>query len=193
MIRGNFGLLHGNQFKKTLWITNAGIGLGYTKISSTYDNIEAGVLYFVPLGENLEIWQLTVKNASDQSKDLSIFSLIEFCLWNAQDDATNFQQNLNIGEVEVEDNVIYHKTEYRERRDHFAFFACSENIEGYDTQREAFLRPYRGWPESSCRRTGQFLEFDGIRMVPNWVPSRESDARTWASSGNHIPVGVLRK
>jgi cellobiose phosphorylase len=47
--------------------------------------------------------------------------------------------------VEVEDGVIYHKTEYRERRNHFAYFTCSEKLAGFDTDREAFLGPYRGW------------------------------------------------
>ena len=56
---------------------------------------------------------------------LSLFGAVEFCLWDANDDATNFQRNLSTGEVEVEDGVVYHVTEYRERRDHFAFFACS--------------------------------------------------------------------
>jgi len=52
---------------------------------------------------------------------------------------------LNTAEVEVVDSVIYHKTEYRERRDHFAYFACSKALAGFETQRESFLGPYRGW------------------------------------------------
>jgi cellobiose phosphorylase len=120
-------------------------GLGYTVISSSYDGVEAQTRYFVPLGENLEIWQLTLTNRREDVVSLSAFSSIEFCLWDAQDDATNFQRNFNIAEVEVDDGVIYHKTEYRERRDHFAFFACSEPLAGFDTQREAFLGPYRSW------------------------------------------------
>ena len=97
--------------------------------------------YFVPLDENLEIWQLTVTNHRQTPAALSVFAAIEFCLWDAQDDATNFQRNFNIGEVEIEDGVIYHKTEYRERRNHFAYFACSEPTAGFDTQREAFWVP----------------------------------------------------
>ena len=84
-------------------------------------------------------------NQRDAPAELDLFSSVEFCLWDAQDDATNFQRNFNTGQVEVVDEVIYHKTEYRERRDHFAFFACSEPLAGFDTQREAFLGAYRGW------------------------------------------------
>ena len=129
-------------------------GLGYSTIRSKYADIETQIRYFVPLGESLEIWELTITNHRDQAVNLSAFSAVEFCLWDASDDATNFQRNLSIGEVEVVGGVIYHKTEYRERRDHFAFFACSEEIAGYDTQRESFLGPYRGWDEPQAVEAG---------------------------------------
>ncbi len=120
-------------------------GMGYTIITSTFSGIRAETRYFVPLGENLEVWQLTVTNQRDTEVELSVFPAVEFCLWDALDDATNFQRNFSTGEVEVEDQVIYHKTEYRERRGHFAYFACSEKCEDFDTQRESFLGPYRSW------------------------------------------------
>jgi cellobiose phosphorylase len=141
-------------------------GLGYTIIGSTYQGIEAQTRYFVPLGESLEVWQLMLTNRRQQSARLSIFSSIEFCLWDAQDDATNFQRNFNIGEVEIEGGVIYHKTEYRERRSHFAFFACSEELAGFDTQREVFLGPYRGWENPAAVERG--LSFDSI--AHGWSP-----------------------
>jgi len=120
-------------------------GLGYTTIKSKYMGIESISNYFIPLDENLEIWEFTLSNSRSQEADLSLFSAIEFCLWDAMDDANNFQRNYSIGEVEVVDGVIYHKSEYRERRNHFAFFTCSEPLKGFDTQREDFLGPYRGW------------------------------------------------
>jgi cellobiose phosphorylase len=120
-------------------------GLGYTTIASTFRGIRTAIRYFVPLGETLEIWQVSLTNQRQQKSALSLFSSVEFCLWDAYDDAANFQRNYSIGEVEVEDGVIYHKTEYRERRDHFAYFACSEHLSGFETQRDAFLGPYRGY------------------------------------------------
>lgn len=120
-------------------------GLGYTTITSLYGGIEATTRYFVPLGENLESWQIKLTNRRDTPAHLSVFSLVEFNLWDAYDDMTNFQRNYSIGEVEVEDGIIYHKTEYRERRDHFAYFACSEPLAGFDTSRDAFLGAYRGF------------------------------------------------
>jgi cellobiose phosphorylase len=120
-------------------------GLSYTIITSARGGVQAETLYCVPLGETLEVWRLRLRNLRSQPCHLSLFSSIEFCLWDAQDDATNFQRNLSIGEVEVEDGVIYHRSEYRERRSHFAYFACSEPLAGFDTQRDVFLGAHRGW------------------------------------------------
>ncbi len=130
-------------------------GLGYTTIRSRLAGIESRVRYFVPLGQDLEIWELTLTNHRNMPAHLSVFSAAEFCLWDAWDDATNFQRNLSIGEVEVLDGVIYHKTEYRERRNHFAYLACSLPVAGFDTQREAFLGAYRGWESPAAVEAGQ--------------------------------------
>ncbi len=141
-------------------------GLGYTIISSSHAGIAAQTRYFVPLGQDLEIWEVVVTNKRAKPARLSVFSAIEFCLWDAWDDAANYQRNFNIGEVEVADGVIYHKTEYRERRNHFAFFACSEPLAGFDTQREVFLGPYRGWDSPAAVERG--ASFDSI--AHGWAP-----------------------
>jgi cellobiose phosphorylase len=145
-------------------------GLGYTVIGSRRAGIEAETLYLVPLGETLEVWRSRITNHRDGPAHLSLFSAVEFCLWDAWDDATNFQRNLSIGEVEVEDGVIYHKTEYRERRDHFAWFACSAEVAGFDTQRQAFLGPYRGWDLPIAVERGR---------------SSDTIAHGWAPCGSH--------
>lgn len=97
-------------------------GLGYTVIKGQKNGVEAEVTYFVPLGENMEIWNITLTNNTKQEKEITLFSFVEFCLWDAMDDMTNFQRNLNTGEVEVDNGTIFHKTEYRERRNHYAYF-----------------------------------------------------------------------
>jgi cellobiose phosphorylase len=141
-------------------------GQGYTVITSKLNGIKSSTRYFVPLGESLEIWQVTLTNESGSDSDLSLFSAIEFCLWDANDDATNFQRNYSIGQVEIVDDVIYHKTEYRERRDHFAYFACSEKLTGYDTQRETFLGNYRGWNEPKVVESGISLNTEAHGWQP---------------------------
>jgi cellobiose phosphorylase len=140
-------------------------GMGYTTIGSSYKGIEAHTRYFVPLDENLEIWQLTVSNHRSTRATLKGFASIEFCLWDAQDDATNFQRNFNTGQVEVEDGVIYHKTEYRERRNHFAYFGCSAPSR-FDTQREAFLGRYRGWDRPKTVEAGELTN----SIAHGWSP-----------------------
>jgi len=130
-------------------------GMGYTIISGEHAGVRAETCYFVPLGENLEIWRLRVENRRDQAARLSLFAGVEFCLWDALDDSSNFQRNFSTGQVEVEDGVIYHKTEYRERRDHFAYFACSLPPAAFDTQRDTFLGAYRGWESPQAVESGR--------------------------------------
>src|SRR5690606_21902367 len=86
-----------------------------------------------------------LKNNSDEPKALKLFSFAEWCLWNAEDDMTNFQRNYSTGEVEVEDSVIYHKTEYKERRNHYAFYSVNASVQGFDTDRETFVGLYNGF------------------------------------------------
>lgn len=119
-------------------------GLGYSTITSSKNHLEASITAFVPLNDNCEINQVVVTNRSDSTKEFSLFSYVEFCLWNAVDDMTNFQRNLNIGEVEIDGSEIYHKTEYRERRNHYAVYSANQPSDGFDTSRDAFLGAYRG-------------------------------------------------
>lgn len=120
-------------------------GLGYTTFYSSKDDVSASLITFVPINDNCEVTRLTIKNNSSEIKELKIYSVIEWCLWNAVDDSTNFQRNYNIGEVEIENNTIYHKTEYRERRDHYAFYHVNSDISGYETDLDTFVGPYNGW------------------------------------------------
>ncbi len=159
-------------------------GQGYTLIKSLAHGIESQTRYFVPLGETLEIWETTLTNKRDTAADLSLFSAVEFCLWDANDDATNYQRNFSTGQVEVVDGVIYHKTEYRERRDHFAYFACSEPLAGFDTQRETFLGAYRGWNEPQVVENGQA----GNSEAHGWQPIGSHHVRVRLQAGEQKKV-----
>jgi cellobiose phosphorylase len=117
-------------------------GLGYTKITGERNNLSAELLSFVPLNLNCEVQLMTLLNKSDKAKSFSLFSFVEWCLWNALDDMTNFQRNFSTGEVEIDGSAIYHKTEYRERRNHFAFYWTSEKITAYETDRDTFTGLY---------------------------------------------------
>ena len=119
-------------------------GIGYSRFKGAKNGIEASILAFVPLNDNCEINQVKVKNTSSVSKEISLFSFVEWCLWNADDDSRNFQRNLSTGEVEVIGSTIYHKTEYRERRNHYAVYSVNCPIDGFDTSRDAFCGAYNG-------------------------------------------------
>ena len=162
-------------------------GLGYTIIHSRLAGIETQTRYFIPLGENLEIWELTITNQREQPASLSVFSAVEFCLWDAQDDTTNFQRNYSIGEVEVVDGVIYHKSEYRERRNHFAYFACSEPLTGFDTQRETFLGAYRGWEAPISVEKGQLSG----SIAHGWQPIGAQQVRVQLKAGEQRKIIFL--
>ena len=120
-------------------------GMGYTRISGQKNGLKAETLFFVPLGANCEIHKLTLSNVGDASKTFTLFSFVEWCLWNGASDMENFQRNLSTGEVEIHGSAIYHKTEYKERRNHFAFYAVNSEIDGFDTDRSSFLGAYNGF------------------------------------------------
>ncbi len=128
-------------------------GLSYTRVSGSKNGVKASVLFFVPLDFWGEVQQLSLTNTTKKKKQIQLFSLIEWCFWNAEDDMTNFQRNFSTGEVEIEGSVIYHKTEYKERRNHYAFYSVNSPIQGWETDRETFLGIYNGYshPETVWR------------------------------------------
>lgn len=117
-------------------------GMSYTRISGAKNGIEACLLFFVPLKTWGEVQKLTLKNLTQETKRIKLFSFAEWCLWNAATDMENFQRNFSTGEVEVDGSVIYHKTEYKERRNHYAFYSVNAPVDGFDTDRETFIGLY---------------------------------------------------
>ena len=145
-------------------------GMNYTNIKGDKNGITASVLYFVPLKTLAEVQKLTLTNNSNSTKKLKVFSFLEWCLWNAASDMENFQRNFSTGEVEIQGSVIYHKTEYKERRDHYAYYSVNVPIQGYDTDRESFLGLYNG--------------FDEPQVVTDGIP-KNSEAHGWSPIASH--------
>lgn len=146
-------------------------GLGYTVITGERGGVRVETLTFVPVGEDAEVQKVTVTNTSDAAKQLALFSFVEFCLWNAQDDQTNYQRNLSIGEVEVEPDgphgsAIYHRTEYRERRNHYAVHGVNTRAAGFDTDRDTFVGAYNGLGEAAVPRDGR----SAGSVASGWYP-----------------------
>ncbi len=143
-------------------------GMGYTIFETAKNGLGAELTFFVPMSETCEVQRLVLRNETDAPKTFRFTGAVEWCLWNAVDDSTNFQRNLNIGELEVEGSVIYHKTEYRERRDHYAYYGVNAPIAGYDTDRDAFLGQFGTYaaPKSIVSgQTGDFVAHGGAPMA----------------------------
>lgn len=144
-------------------------GLNYTRITGVRNRLRASVLYFVPLGVKAEIQKLTLTNEDIERKTLRLFSYAEWCLWNAATDGENFQRNLSTGEVEIERGdwtTIYHKTEYKERRDHYAYYAVNCPVQGYDTDRESFVGLYNDLSEPEAVMSGHSKD----SLAHGWSP-----------------------
>jgi cellobiose phosphorylase len=146
-------------------------GMNYTNIKGEKNGIIANVLYFVPLKTWAEVQKLTLTNNSKKTKKIKVFSFTEWCLWNAAADMENFQRNFSTGEVEIEGSVIYHKTEYKERRDHYAYYSVNVPIQGFDTDRESFIGLYNGFDEP---------------QVPIEGKPRNSEAHGWSPVASHF-------
>ena len=146
-------------------------GMSYTKIKGVKNEIESEVLFFIPNDFHGEIQKVSIRNNSKKKKTIKLFSFLEWCLWNAEDDMNNLQRNYSTGEVEVEDSVIYHKTEYKERRDHYAFYSVNTPIDGYDTDRDTFVGTYNG--------------FQNPQVVFTEGKSQNSIAHGWSPIASH--------
>ncbi len=141
-------------------------GLNYTVIEGTKNQLSAKLTCFVPLNDTCEINQLNLKNMGDAKKSFQVFSAVEWCLWDTVDDSQNFQRNLSIGEVEIDGSTIYHKSEFRERRNHYAYYSVNAPIDGFDTDRESFLGRFGSWESPKMVQMGQ----SGGTNANGWAP-----------------------
>ena len=154
-------------------------GMGYTVITGKKNGLRASQRSFVPLGFDAEVHQVSLANETDVPRDVILTSFVEFCLWNAQDDMLNFQRNFSTGEVEVEDGVIYHKTEYRERRNHYAFYGVNTPIDGFDMDMESFLGLYNGFENPQAVMTGTMTN----SIASGWQPMAAHQIRVHLAPG----------
>lgn len=141
-------------------------GIGYSRFNGSKNGVNASVLTFVPMNDNCEVSKITLTNETDTEKNIQLYSYVEWCLWNADDDSRNFQRNLSTGEVEVIDSTIYHKTEYRERRNHYAIYSVNTKVDGFDTIRESFIGTYNGADKPEAILNGGCTN----SMASGWAP-----------------------
>ncbi len=167
-------------------------GLGYSRITGERNGISVETLVFVPFGEDAEVQRVRVTNTGTAAKDITLFSFVEFCLWNAYDDQTNYQRNLSIGEVEVEPDgphgsAIFHRTEYRERRDHYAVFGINTRADGFDTDRDTFVGPYNTLGEADVPRSGRSAD----SVASGWYPIGSHSVRMSLAPGESRELVIV--
>ena len=143
-------------------------GTAYTVIDSHYSEISTETTYFVPLEQNFEYWRLKVTNEGEKQRELSVFSFCEFTnQWDTFQDRVNLQYSLFIVRGELtEENLLRIAIQDNLTPDtdgdfvsdiarHSWMGMAGASIEGYDTSREAFLGPYRGYHNPLVAESGQ--------------------------------------
>lgn len=158
-------------------------GMSYTKIKAEYRGIESNASYFVPVGASHEIWRIKVKNKSKKKKTISLFTYVEFCMWDAHNDANDFQYNLNIGRTEFMNNAMYHTTLYNVHKNHFAYFWSDTKVKSYDGVRQNFVGPYRGEANPIAVEKGKcsgslavgWAPFGGLHVDVTLAPGKEKE------------------
>ncbi len=156
-------------------------GMGYTIFESEKNALAAKLTCFVPMGAACEVDRLELTNEGSAQKEITLTSFVEFCLWNAMDDMTNFQRNFNLAEVEVEGSTIYHKTEYRERRNHYAVYSVNCPIDGFETDRDSFCGAYHGMEDPRAVMEGKAEN----SLVSSWAPVGSHQLHFTLAPGEH--------
>ncbi len=142
-------------------------GTAYTVIESEYEGIQSESTYFVPLGRNFEIWLLKLINRSERPRELSVFTYLEYTNeWVMQQDLLNLQYTQYIVRVQPVDGMLEHSInrslpadpEDFQNRDQgrWTFLALvGADMMGYETDRDAFLGPYRTYADPLCVERGE--------------------------------------
>lgn len=158
-------------------------GIGYTVFEAERAGVASSLTAFVPLHTPAEVNRLDLTNNGDAPVTLEVTGSVEWCLWNAVDDSSNFQRNFSTGEVEVERTdtatVIYHKTEFKERRNHYAFYGVNAPTVGFDTSRDEFLGRFNGWDTPQVIAEGRAHD----SVAHGWAPIAAPRVRVQLAPG----------
>ncbi len=115
-------------------------GLSYSVYECTRNGLKAAQTLFIPRGENVELWELRLENASGRPRALSVWSYAEFSYHQISIDNQNFQMSLYCAGSRYEDGIIDYELFYERAHQ---FMAASFTPGGFDCLRDSFLGPYR--------------------------------------------------
>lgn len=116
-------------------------GLSYTKYSCEYSNIKAEQILSVPIGDDLELWDVKIKNQDSKTRELSVYSYCEFSFHHIDMDNRNFQMSLYAAGSSYEDGIIEHDLFYEQFG--YQYFTANFEPDGFDCLRDKFIGSYR--------------------------------------------------
>ena len=131
-------------------------GIGYTNISSKNNGIISSLIYYVAADEPVEIWQVRIKNTTDEPRFLSVFSYLE---WDFATPSGNREYNKLFIDTEYDANLsaILAKTP----EDEYAFHSVNHTVQTFTCGRSAFLGMYRDVSNPRCVEKGMCFEEQG--------------------------------
>ena len=115
-------------------------GLSYSKFKAEYAGIEAEQTVFIPVDDDVELWDIRVKNTGAVPRRLSAFSFVEFSYHHIDIDNQNLQMSLYAAGSSYRDGIIEYDFYYEPWTHHF--FAGSFEPDGYDCLRDRFIGVY---------------------------------------------------
>ena len=128
-------------------------GLSYSIFESEYKGISASQRIFVPLGDDLEIWDVTLTNTTDVPRKISLFGYVEFSYHSVQIDNENFQMSLYSSGSDYDDGIIAYDFYYEPWTYHY--FTATVQPQGFDSMRDAFIGAYRSETNPEAVEKGQ--------------------------------------
>jgi cellobiose phosphorylase len=147
-------------------------GIGYTKLCRTSHGIESSITYFVPPRDDIEVWMVRLRNASDKPRKIQAFPFVKWDLANYAYNATEAQFSILFNEAVVEDSAIFVTTRFwnitsgtagnpNARWDKWAFMESSGHIDGFDCFDEEFVGMYRDFGNPIAVEEGRLRNSQG--------------------------------
>ena len=116
-------------------------GLSYSKFSCDYQDLKAEQTLFIPVEDDVELWDVKIRNTGSKPRDISVFGYCEFSFHHIEIDNQNLQMSLYASGTSYADGVIEYDFYYEPWT--FHYFASNFDPDSYDTMRDAFLGSYR--------------------------------------------------
>lgn len=116
-------------------------GMSYSVYECDYSDIFASQKMSVAMDDPVEIWDVRIKNNSDRTRKLSVFSYLEFSFHQIAMDNQNFQMSMYASGSSYEDGIIECDLFYEEFG--YQFFTADFTPDSYDCLRDKFIGSYR--------------------------------------------------